>query len=533
MFRILIVDDELLVRTNIKLFLQQTAEDFTVCGEADNGRTGLEQVRLLHPDIIFSDMKMPEMDGVEFCRQVHEQYPGICFIALSNYDEYSYVRGALKSGASDYILKHKLNKEYLAQILNDLKKNMKTDSTLNTLPDITLTALQEKFVLHLLGHMFVTEKEVEANLKVLGIRLDLSSLIPIILSVDNYAKIEQQGRIEQRNILEFSILNIGNELLSQHPTGLLTHIEKGIYCILLSFAQIPSRSKIQEQIHSILNQISYNLKNYLNISASFCIGELTANILDVGVSYNKALEAMQLKFYSGNHSIIHSQNIAVSRKELSGLDYAIEKKLLALITNGSGQDAEVIIRQVFQGMAKQKENRSNVQMICMDLLSIITRLSKKNGIALDLIIAKKVPPDQLFTQLNTLNEIQDWFLDCFHNICLQIQQLLPGDSLYVKSAITCINRDFAKPISQQTVAEDIGISGGYLSTIFKAETGQGFADYLNTVRISNAAHMLELGERDFHKIAEACGYQDYAYFFKVFKKRMGTTPGKYLSSKRN
>ena len=77
MFRILIVDDELLVRTNIKLFLQQTAEDFTVCGEADNGRTGLEQVRLLHPDIIFSDMKMPEMDGVEFCRQVHEQYPGI------------------------------------------------------------------------------------------------------------------------------------------------------------------------------------------------------------------------------------------------------------------------------------------------------------------------------------------------------------------------------------------------------------------------------------------------------------------------
>jgi two-component system response regulator YesN len=105
---------------------------------------------------------------------------------------------------------------------------------------------------------------------------------------------------------------------------------------------------------------------------------------------------------------------------------------------------------------------------------------------------------------------------------------IPGDSSYVKSAIAYMNRDYSKSISLQSVADEIGISMGYLSTIFKTETGQGFADYLNSLRISSAIHLLELGERDFHQIAKKCGFQDYAYFFKVFKKRMGITPKNYL-----
>ncbi|MGC6174238.1 response regulator [Lacrimispora sp. 38-1] len=528
MYNILIVDDEVLVRTHLKLLLQNLSNEFTVCGEATNGLSALEKIPRIQPDIIFSDMRMPVMDGLELCRQVKNQYPDIQIIALSNYDDYTYVRGALKNGALDYVLKHKLNEEYLLSLLTELKKNLNVQSGLKSFPNRTVSALREKFVNDLLGEVFLSEKDIETNIRFLGINLDLTHLIPIILSVDDYARIEQQNNLNQKNILNFSICNIGNEILSKYPTGILAHIEKEIYCILLSFASEVSQAKIEGTINSLLQQISSNYKKYLNISVSFCVGETTGHIIDISHSYTRALETIRLTFYSDRQSILRTKSVPIPPSDLAGLDYSLEKSLLSLAQKGDYEKAEEIIQKLFQNMADQKENRSSVQMKCTDLLSIITRISKKNKLDLNKIIADKISPDQIFIQFHTMAQFSEWFLDCFLNMCREIKLQLPGDSSYVKSAIAYVNRDYSKPISLQSIADEIGISIGYLSTIFKNETGHGFTDYLNSLRISTAVHLMELGERDFHKIAEECGFQDYAYFFKVFKKRMGTTPKTYL-----
>lgn len=528
MYNILIVDDELLVRTNIKLLLQNFSQEFMVCGEASDGLSALDKISQTHPDIILSDMRMPNMNGLELCQKVKELYPETLFVALSNYDDYTYVRGALKNGAMDYVLKHKLNECYLLSLLSELKKRLNTHNKSKAFPDRTISALREKFVIDLLGEALLSKKEIEANIRSLGISLSLTQVIPIILSVDDYGRIEHLNNYNQRNILSFSICNIGNELLSKYPTGILAHIERETYCILLSFAHEASQAKTEETISSLLHQLSTNYKNFLNISVSFCVGERASHIIDVGHAYTKALETMRLAFYSGKQSILHSKPVTNASASLSGLDYSIEKILLTLVLKGEYEKAEGIINKLFQDMIEQKEPRSNVQMKCADLLSIITRISKKNQLDLNRIITDKVSPDQIFTQLSTLPQLWEWFLHCFFNMCKEIQLQMPGDSNYVKSAIAYLNRDYAKPISLQSIADEIGISMGYLSTIFKSETGQGFTDYLNSLRIASAIHLLELGERDFHKIAEKCGFQDYAYFFKVFKKRMGITPKNYL-----
>lgn len=530
MYNILIVDDEILVRTHIKLLLQNLSDEFTVCGEATDGITALEKIPYTHPHIIFSDMRMPNMNGLELCQKVREQYPEILLIALSNYDDYTYVRGTLKNGALDYVLKHKLSEDYFLSLLTELKKKLNTQNSSKTFPDRTLYALREKFVTDLLGEAFRSEKDIEANIRILGISLELTHLIPIILSIDDYARMEHKNSFNQRNLLNFSICNIGNEILSQYPTGILTHIERGTYCILLSFAHEASQAKIEETINALLHQLTSNYKNYLNISVSFCVGETTEHIMNISHSYTKAMETMGLTFYSGRQSILRSRPVTKATVNLSGLDYSVEKNLLSQVSKGNYEKAEEIIQKSFQDMVNQKETRSNVQMKCTDLLSIITRVSKKNQLDLNKIIADKISPDQIFIQFNTLAQLSEWFLDCFSNMCNEIRLQMPGDSNYVKSAIAYMNRDYSKPISLQSIADEIGISIGYLSTIFKNETGQGFTNYLNSLRISSAIHMMELGERDFHKVAKACGFQDYAYFFKVFKKRMGITPKTYLKT---
>ena len=121
---VMIVDDEVLTRTNVKYILEAEIPAYTgttsymLCGEAGSGAEALEKLPVCRPDIVLSDMRMPGMNGLELCETLHKQYPHIQFIALSNYDDYEYVRGTLQNGAVDYLLKHHLYAKHLIKLVN-------------------------------------------------------------------------------------------------------------------------------------------------------------------------------------------------------------------------------------------------------------------------------------------------------------------------------------------------------------------------------------------------------------------------------
>lgn len=117
MNKVLVVDDEVLVRTNLKMLVTATGLNVYVCGEASNGAEAMELMDKLSPDIVITDMKMPVMDGLTLTGRLKEAHARVAAIALSNYDDYDFVRGALKNGAVDYILKHNLNHENLSEAL--------------------------------------------------------------------------------------------------------------------------------------------------------------------------------------------------------------------------------------------------------------------------------------------------------------------------------------------------------------------------------------------------------------------------------
>lgn len=535
MYRILLVDDELLVRTNLKLLLHSFSQEFSVCAEAPDGSTAMQLIDSLQPDIVISDIRMPKMNGLELCKIIKLRYPNIIFIALSNYDDYEYVRGALKNGAIDYILKHKLNHDTISAVIQNIKQHTPQAnlSSVKNSTQNTLNTLRNKFVFNLLSHMFLLENDIVTNIKMLDIHLDTRKVVPIILSVDNYSQIIKKYDLKSQSILEFAILNIGNEILSQFSKGILAHVENENYCILLSFADVASDAKTDETLHLVLQQISVNLKSYLNISTSYSIGNMCPSIDKLEQSYEKAKKALQLRFYSGNHSILHSDDLIESKEPLSGLDFQIERNLLTFTASGDFNKISEILDSIFLDILNKRLSINNAQMIFADLISILTRMAKEKDISLDSLFQHLVHPSQMLTQLTTLSQIKDWFKQSFQSLCQQIQVQLPGDSEYVRKAIGLINKDFSKPISQQTIADEIGISSGYLSTIFKMETGQGFSDYLNSIRISMATRLLGLGEIDLHKVAIDCGFQDYTYFFKVFKKKLKLTPKEYLKNSKN
>ena len=117
--KVLIVDDELLIRQGIKHSLNWEKEGFQIIGEAANGEEALDLIETLQPHIVITDMVMPVMDGVELTKAIKEHYPQIEIIILSSFGDFDYVRSTFQLGISDYILKPQLEG---ADLLNALKQ---------------------------------------------------------------------------------------------------------------------------------------------------------------------------------------------------------------------------------------------------------------------------------------------------------------------------------------------------------------------------------------------------------------------------
>jgi DNA-binding NarL/FixJ family response regulator len=104
MIRILIVDDQHIIRQGIKSMLE-CSPDLQVISEAENGQKAIDQIAILHPDIVLMDIRMPVMDGVAATQIISQSYPQTKVIVLTTFDDDEYVSQAIRLGAKGYLLK--------------------------------------------------------------------------------------------------------------------------------------------------------------------------------------------------------------------------------------------------------------------------------------------------------------------------------------------------------------------------------------------------------------------------------------------
>lgn len=135
--KVLVVEDETTIRKGIKTLLEEVITGYKVMWEATNGHSALEIIDIEVPDIVITDIRMPKMNGIEFITLLKEKTPYVPVIVISGYDDYSYVREALKLEVKDYLLKP-INRSELASILykinegeHDFPKSSDSNESIN------------------------------------------------------------------------------------------------------------------------------------------------------------------------------------------------------------------------------------------------------------------------------------------------------------------------------------------------------------------------------------------------------------------
>ena len=209
--RILIVDDDFLVRSNLKRLIETSPlcrqQGFSVACESTDGEQAMQMIPSARPDLVISDIRMPQMDGLELQEALKCAYPDILLVMLSGYDELDYVRQALKNGAIDYILKHELNAQVLEQTLRTAQERIQKPHTPEDDSTDSQLALKRDFVMKLISGCYRSEQEITARAGVLELKLGLKSISVILMQIQ-----PQKGNMIAAYLLEYSILNIVDEI---------------------------------------------------------------------------------------------------------------------------------------------------------------------------------------------------------------------------------------------------------------------------------------------------------------------------------
>lgn len=319
MKKVMIVDDEIMIRLGMKTIIEWEKYGYEVVADAQNGRDALDKIAIYHPDVIFTDLVMDVMNGLELIETCRTQYPDIIFVVISNYNDFENVRKAMKLGAFDYLLKLTIKEEAVKTILEEISKQFPAESKQSLEMGRVIRKNQHAIknrIIHMLEEKtYMSLDEVQQELSLIDFSVCLRK--PFVLlqfSIDDYYAQARSGQIPDIHLLHFAMENIITELLCNdyEAEGFRYNEHELIYMIQASADD--DYILVYEKIRSKFEIIKEHLKNYLNIEVTGVLSQKyeSAEKIDLAIKENKKVLNQRLPSECG---VLHMYNDG-SRKEI-------------------------------------------------------------------------------------------------------------------------------------------------------------------------------------------------------------------------
>ncbi|MGL6221259.1 MAG: response regulator, partial [Lacrimispora sphenoides] len=219
MKRVMIVDDEVLVRLGIQSLIKWENYGYQIVCDASDGEEALQKIRQYQPDIVLTDLKMSPVDGFELISECREKYPHIQFIVLSSYNDFDNVRNAMKMGAFDYVFKLTVKPEELLKIMDEATSSGKgTDTVQETsaLAERNLEVIKRGLFKRILNSETFLKKYLEELMRLpLSVNFDHPFHI-LSITIDDFKVVRKKGDFMDLELLIFTMENILSELFNRH-----------------------------------------------------------------------------------------------------------------------------------------------------------------------------------------------------------------------------------------------------------------------------------------------------------------------------
>lgn len=511
MFDLMIVEDEYIVREDLKNLIDWESEGFNIVAEAKNGFEGLSFFERYHPRVVITDIKMPVMDGFEMIRELVKKDKGLKFIILTAYGEFDYARRAIEFGVDTYLLKHEIESDMMIEELDKIK-----------------------------GKIIEDEKIKESNFskafgKILNGRIEAEQIREMMANADftfipGYAFLivaDLQKYFGENSpgvpVSESEFKNILNLSVDMDYRVYFVAITEFRYAIFVKAVVPKSRQRLSDDISNMCLELQYEVEKHFQRHLSLAVSEPVYDLTGIKDYYCKTCDLIAYKLFRKTPVILFCETHQPIPKEIYDLNYKRYVKLLTefneKIKNGISADLKETVVSIYTDAVVKLEDVKLLQYTILETLGVVVESARKPEKSMEL--------QQIFNEVNDFDnvyQICNWFLYLIDAL------FRCSDETYnrkIKNAIEYIGNNYKKDISLHGLADAIGVSTIYASQLFKKEIGESFITYLTKYRISKSIELLKTGKYKIYEVSEMIGYQSVQHFNKTFKKITGNKPSDY------
>lgn len=495
MYKVLLIDDEMMIRQGLRTIVDWDYYGFYVVGEAADGLEGKQKVLEIKPDLILVDIRMPGLDGIELIKQLrHLGYQGKVII-LTGYSEFQYAKEAIHLEVVGYLLKP-IEEEELCKLLlrikDDLDKRVMVEATLSA-----HESLEQKQVLRqvLLG------EEVESA-KVAKFFDDQTQYYVTLINREDE---------ENKLLLDRFVLN--------SPQTTMVVFE-GHYAILFP-------NKTYHQLQIMLQELQKKLKHAGMEAPFITTGRQVKGADKISRSYQEAKSLLDRQFLFRNTPLIFFETYETERHH-GGVVLMDGHYLFGLIEVGNLEALEVYFSKMENQFIASHLQVDKIRGLCVNtLIEIKEKLLYAYADIKDVFPENVTIINHIYEQKH-LSEILSYMKELF----MKASDLVCDGSSdnTMKRLLNYIHVNYYKDLKLEGLAKLFNYNASYLGKVFKQTTGTNFNAYLDTIRIEHAKQLLEDEEGKVYEIAERVGYKSVDYFYAKFKKHVGISPKVYKKS---
>ncbi len=498
MIRTVIVDDDSLVHVTLRTLVDWEACGYTVVRDCAGGAEAVKYITENPVDLLITDIKMPETDGLELMRRLRQSGSMPLTVVLSGYDEFEMVREAFLLGAYDYLLKSNINGETLKQLLDGLRENVFTKL------GIKLSDAAESVHPTVLGD---------------------GDYVAAVFAVNEFSAAAQRigGNLHER--MEKPMLELVRQIRRIQNRAEIRAKDPSQYEL---YYKVSDKSNYRDTVLSVVSQIQGVWHDFMNLN--------TAVGISVVVPYTELTQAAERCETLCKLSVLRGISGIYSEWECDGLIgvYEAEKSECdSFITALCGDDEALLDKEANEWFALMNGlgEREHSARISVLLARLADRL-RNWGISFFEIFPENL--EKALSEQTTSREREIWLrgvLRRVRDLCAEHRrEKQKGD---IERAKEFMKDNFTNPeLTLKTVADHIGFNEKYFSTRFTKECGCTFITYLNDLRIKRAQELLLRTNMKMYEISDAAGYSNVEHFNHMFKKKLGISPSSFRHSEK-
>jgi YesN/AraC family two-component response regulator len=370
MYKLLIVDDERLIRERLKFVLKTINLPLELVGEAKNGEEALVLLSEKSPDIVITDIRMPVMDGIELVKQAKLRHENAKFIIISGYAEFDYAREALAAGVIDYVLRPVesmgLSKS-LQKACNEVERIKKTDMDLKVKNELEARNAGQAIENYLNELIFLDESDPTScrNLVTSCPELKKDWYTLIIFHISHPKTLKSQFQENDFNLVRFSIDNIIREIGKSRNVIIFNNTRDRAE--ILALCHDPTEHAVIRECMAFANYCFINVDQFLHSALTVGISNNHNSLSQLSECYRQAKHALMQRFAQGSNKIFNYTDVISCRKTKNNLSepklQTLDVCLQSINSYNSLKNVRNIISSIFFDAGLQGANTEDIQIL--------------------------------------------------------------------------------------------------------------------------------------------------------------------------